>query len=72
MDGAIEGTFSGKQIGKAHSEGFNKALDAALHKLDGKAHADKKFHVHYFVTITPNPGGVGQYSVELKPVGGGG
>ena len=52
-----------------HGEGFQKALDKALKDLDGKKFAGQELAVKAFVKITPNPGGVGQYRVELVPRG---
>lgn len=71
MAGEITGRISGKQVGKAHSDGFNRALDNALQKLQ-KEHHGQRFQVLYFIKVTPNPGGVGEYSVVLDPVAGGG
>lgn len=52
-----------------HGEGFEKAFDKALQDLDGEKYAGQELAVKAFVKITPNPGGVGQYRVELVPHG---
>lgn len=52
-----------------HGEGFEKAFEKALRDLDGQKYAGQTLEVHAFVTITPNPGGVGQYTVSLIPQG---
>ena len=52
-----------------HGEGFEKAFEEALRKLDGERYADQTLAVQAFVTITKNPGGVGQYVVSLVPTG---
>jgi 5,10-methylene-tetrahydrofolate dehydrogenase/methenyl tetrahydrofolate cyclohydrolase len=52
-----------------HGEGFEKAFDKALKDLDGQKYAGQTLEVRAFVTITPNPGGVGQYTISLIPHG---
>jgi hypothetical protein len=52
-----------------HGEGFEKAFKKALRDLDGNKFAGQELQVLAFVQITPNPGGVSQYRVELKPGG---
>ena len=52
-----------------HGEGFEKAFEKALRDLDGEKYAGQTLAVQAFVTITPNPGGVGQYTVSLVPTG---
>jgi hypothetical protein len=67
-DIASFGEVSPEQISH-HGEGFQKAFEQALERLDGSTYAGQELAVHAFVTITPNPGGVGQYRIELKPKG---
>ena len=55
----------------SHHEGFDRALDKALRDLDGDKYAGQTLQVLQFVVISRNPGGVGQYRVELVPGGGG-
>jgi hypothetical protein len=52
-----------------HGEGFEKAFEKALRELDGQKYAGQTLAVEAFVTITANPGGVGQYTVSLVPTG---
>jgi len=52
-----------------HGEGFSKALDKALEDLDGEKYAGQQLTVIASIKITPNPGGVGQYLVQLVPGG---
>jgi hypothetical protein len=65
---AAAGEISQDEIGH-HGEGFEKAFDKALKDLDGSKYAGQELEVRAFVKITPNPGGVGQYRIELKPKG---
>ena len=52
-----------------HGEGFEKAFEKALKKLDGDRFGGEKLEVRAFVSISPNPGGVSQYLVTLNPTG---
>ncbi|TML27920.1 MAG: RNA-binding protein [Actinobacteria bacterium] len=52
-----------------HGEGFEKAFERALKKLDGDRFGGEKLEVRAFVSISPNPGGVSQYMVTLNPTG---
>jgi hypothetical protein len=52
-----------------HGEGFEKAFEKALSNLDGEKYAGQTLAVKASVTITANPGGVGQYVVSLIPSG---
>ena len=61
------GDVPADEVGKAHSDGFEHELERALENLDGRKYAGKELIVEQSVVITPNPGGVGQYRVELKP-----
>jgi hypothetical protein len=63
------GEVPADDVGKAHSDGFEHALERALAGLDGRKYAGKELIVQQSVVITPNPGGVGQYRVELVPKG---
>jgi hypothetical protein len=63
------GEVPADEVGKAHSDGFEHALERALAELDGRKYAGKELIVRQSVVITPNPGGVGQYRVELVPKG---
>jgi hypothetical protein len=63
------GDVSGDEVDKAHSDGFERAFERALAELDGRKYAGQWLEVHQSVLITANPGGVGQYRVELKPKG---
>ena len=54
---------------ESHGEGFEKAFEKALDALDGAKYAGEKLEVRAFVSISPNPGGVGQYTVVLVPTG---
>jgi hypothetical protein len=65
---ASSGQVERAEIGH-HGEGFEKAFEEALRKLDGKTYAGQTLAVQAFVTITENPGGVGQYVVSLVPTG---
>jgi hypothetical protein len=68
QDFASAGEISQDEIGH-HGEGFEKAFEKALKDLDGSKYAGKELEVRAFISITPNPGGVSQYKVELKPKG---
>ena len=63
---AARGEVSQDEIGH-HGEGFEKAFEKALRELDGSKYAGKELEIHASISITPNPGGVGQYRIELKP-----
>jgi hypothetical protein len=63
------GQVPAEEVGKAHSDGFEHALERALADLDGRKYAGQELLVRQSVVITPNPGGVGQYRVELLPKG---
>ncbi|MDQ2968196.1 MAG: hypothetical protein M3R37_07745 [Actinomycetota bacterium] len=63
------GDVPADEVGRAHSDGFAHALERALADLDGRKYAGKELIVRQSVCITPNPGGVGQYRVELIPKG---
>jgi hypothetical protein len=63
------GDVPADEVDKAHSDGFEHAFERALAELDGRKYAGQWLEVHQSVLITPNPGGVGQYRVELKPKG---
>lgn len=65
---ASSGQAERDEIGH-HGEGFEKAFERALRELDGERYAGQTLGVQAFVTITPNPGGVGQYVVSLVPTG---
>jgi hypothetical protein len=52
-----------------HWDGFNAAFNKALQDLDGQKFANQELKVRLSVTITANPGGVGQYHVTLTPPG---
>jgi hypothetical protein len=65
---AARGNISRDEIDH-HGEGFEKAFNKALKELDGQRYAGQTLEVQAFVTITPNPGGVGQYTVSLVPTG---
>jgi hypothetical protein len=65
---AASGEISYTEISH-HGEGFSKALDKALKDLDGDNYAGQQLTVIASIKITPNPGGVGQYHVELVPHG---
>jgi hypothetical protein len=54
---------------RSHGEGFEKAFEQALERLDGEKFAGEKLEVRAFVLISPNPGGVSQYTVTLLPTG---
>ena len=62
------GEISQDEIGH-HGDGFEKAFERALKDLDGSKYAGKELELCAFVSITPNPGGVSQYRIELKPKG---
>jgi hypothetical protein len=68
-DVAARGAAGGEATRKEHHEGFNEALQHALSKLDGPKYANQELEVRQIIEITPNPGGVGQYKVELVPKG---
>jgi predicted lipoprotein len=68
-ESVASGEISYREISH-HAEGFSKALDKALEDLDGETWAGKELTVIASVKITPNPGGVGQYVVQLVPGGG--
>ena len=53
----------------SHGEGFEKAFEKALEALDGDRFGGEKLEVRAFVSISPNPGGVSQYTVTLIPGG---
>ena len=65
---AARGEISQDEIGH-HGDGFQKAFEQALKKLDGSKYAGKELEVRAYISITSNPGGVGQYRIELKPKG---
>lgn len=52
-----------------HGEGFERAFEKALENLDGEKYAGEKLEVRAYITISTNPGGVGQYTVTLLPTG---
>jgi hypothetical protein len=52
---------------ESHGEGFEKAFEKALADLDGNRYGGEKLEVRAFVSISPNPGGVSQYTVTLVP-----
>jgi len=60
------GLVSGDEVGRAHSQGFDRALELALSRLKGD---EGELLVVPSVVVKPNPGGVGQYKIELKPKG---
>jgi hypothetical protein len=66
---AALGEIRGDEVGGAHGQGFERALDRALRELDGQKYAGKELLVRQSVVITANPGGVGQYRIELVPRG---
>lgn len=63
------GDVPADEVGQAHSDGFDHAFERALADLDGRKYAGQELIVRHSVVITPNPGGVGQYRVELIPKG---
>jgi hypothetical protein len=66
---AARGSVGREATTKEHHEGFNEALQAALRDLDGPKYAGQELEVRQVIEITPNPGGIGQYKVELVPKG---
>jgi len=65
---ASSGRVVSKEIAD-HGKGFERAFEKALEELDGEKYAGQKLEVKAYVTITPNPGGVSQYTVTLLPTG---
>ena len=66
---AASGEVSGDSVAKSHHEAWDEAMDKALRDLDGPKYAGQNLIVRHVVQITPNPGGVSQYVVQLIPTG---
>lgn len=66
---AARGEIRADELARPHHEGFDHALNRALAELDGSKYAGKELMVQQSIVITANPGGVGQYRVELVPKG---
>jgi hypothetical protein len=62
---AARGEIRAGELARPHHEGFDHALNRALAALDGSKYAGKELIVRQSIVITENPGGVGQYHVEL-------
>jgi flavin-binding protein dodecin len=66
---AAKGEVRGSEISRPHHEAWNEALDKALEDLDGAKWANKELIARHVVQITPNPGGISHYKIELVPKG---
>ena len=66
---AARGEVPGESVSKSHHEAWDEALDKALRDLDGPKYAGQDLIVRHIIQITPNPGGVSQYVVQLIPTG---
>jgi hypothetical protein len=66
---AGRGSAERDEVPRSHSAGFNAAFDRALQDLDGQKYAGQELCVRYSITVSANPGGVGQYHVILSPPG---
>jgi hypothetical protein len=64
---ASRGSVERSEVAQSHWGGFNAAFNRALHDLDGQKYAGQELQVNLSVTISANPGGVGQYHVTLGP-----
>ena len=64
---AARGEVRGAEISRPHHEAWNEALDKALADLDGEKWANKELIARHVVKITPNPGGISQYTITLVP-----
>jgi hypothetical protein len=62
---AARGEVTGESVSKSHHEAWDEAMDKALRDLDGPKYAGQDLVVRHVVQITPNPGGVSHYSIEL-------
>jgi hypothetical protein len=64
----VVGTFSAVELESRddHHVGWNKAMKNALEKIPDTWHG-KTLRVTQSVTITPNPGSVGEYLIALQP-----
>ena len=62
---AARGEVPGESVSKSHHEAWDEAMDKALRDLDGPKYAGQDLIVRHVVQITPNPGGVSHYSIEL-------
>lgn len=61
------GATPARTVGRAHADGFSRALDKALAKLDPKKAGGKTYELRYSVKIAVNPGDIGEYRVDLIP-----
>ena len=61
------GTTQATAVGRAHADGFSRALDRALAKLDAKKAGGKTYELRYSVKIAANPGDIGEYRIDLIP-----
>jgi hypothetical protein len=66
---AARGEIARDEVEGRHTDGFERALDRALSELDGSKYAGQELFIRAAVVISSNPGGVGQYRVELVPRG---
>jgi len=64
---ASRGTVERDEVPRSHSDGFNAAFNRALQALDGEKWAGQELAVRYSITVSANPGGVGQYHATLGP-----
>jgi len=65
---ASRGSAERDEVPRSHSDGFNAAFNRALQNLDGQKYAGEELTVRYSITVSENPGGVGQYHVTFtKP-----
>ena len=64
-DNGTQGIIASDEVARNHSDGFDAALDAALRKLNRGG----DFNIQLWVSVTPNPGGVSHYGVDLTPKG---
>lgn len=64
---AARGEVQGDEVAKPHHLAWDEALDKALGDLDGQKYANQELIARHVVKITPNPGGISHYSIELVP-----
>ncbi len=62
---ASRGSVERGEVAQSHWGGFNAAFNRALHDLDGQKYAGQELTVRFSITVSENPGGVGQYHVTF-------
>ena len=62
---ASRGSAERDEVPRSHSAGFSAAFNKALQDLDGQKYANQELTVRFSITVSENPGGVGQYHVTF-------